>query len=556
MAIVRRMVVVLFVMGLAWAACAQVPPQDTGKMSWDLFTVAQEGQRTRGAREDVPRATALLTTQAPVTAGDLATLASFGYLVVGSFGRFVVVEAAADRYSDPKNGVNAIPFVTNATLPPTSITSEATPTTSGTAAIGAPEAWALGYRGQGTRIAVIDAGFDIGDATLSARGCKYYSVRPTGAAPRAYEAVENEVARVSAHGTACAIIAGDVAPDAKLYALSYPEHTEPVGWLCALAFAVEELGVDVVSTSVEFGRPTCHADGTGLLNEEVTHLMAGSQTALVIAAGNWAQGGRTDRWSYADTFADSEGDSWHDFTPASTDRWDRSTLTFTGKQNALVQIILEWDDWASTPRKMDLDLLLYEPYTHQRLTASTARQFERTTDPVEQITAKLPYTGDYCLVVENAGARWYDQAPQTVSFHLNAYSPNAPFLAVEHTVPCGSVREVATNPSVIAVGAVSPENGEIRPYSSRGPAGAGQKEPDICAPDGVTGAVYEKFFGTSASAPYVAGAIALLRSADPALTPAKALGILQATAAQSVDPCGNPVLSVRIPAAVAKLKAK
>jgi subtilisin family serine protease len=550
------MVVVLFVMGLAWAACAQVPPQDTGKMSWDLFTVVQAGQRTKAAGGEVQTATALFITQAPVTAGDLATLASLGYSVVGSFGRFVVVEAAADRYSDPEKGVNAIPFVTNATLPPTSITSEATPTTSGTTAIGAPQVWALGYRGQGTKIAVIDTGFDMSNATLSARGCAYVLVRPTGGAPQTYETVEDQVARVSAHGTACAIIAGDVAPDAKLYALSYPERTEPVGWLCALAYAVDELGVDVVSTSVEFGRPTCHADGTGPLNEEVTRLLAGSQSALVIAAGNWAQGSGTDRWSYSGTFADSEGDFLHDFTPASTDRWDRSTLRFTGQENALVQIILEWDGWASGSRKTDLDLFLYDAEYRVLLATSTTRHFDRSTDPVEQITGKLPYTGDYCLVVENAGARWHGQGVQTMSFHLNAYSPSTAFSTVEHTVPCGSVREVATNPSVIAVGAVSPENGEIRPYSSRGPAGAGQKEPDICAPDGVTGAVYEKFFGTSASAPYVAGAIALLRSADPALTPAKALGILQATAAQSVDPCGNPVLSVRIPAAVAKLKAK
>jgi subtilisin family serine protease len=158
-------------------------------------------------------------------------------------------------------------------------------------------------------------------------------------------------------------------------------------------------------------------------------------------------------------------------------------------------------------------------------------------------------------MIENAGARWYGGTTQTASFQLYVFCQGGGFEDVEHHSACGTVREVASNPHVIAVGAVAPDSGEVRDYSSRGPTSSGRAKPELCAPDGVTGTVYESFAGTSASAPYVAGAIALLRDVRPDLTSADALAVLQETAVRSVDSCRNAVLAIDIAKAIARLKS-
>jgi len=522
MLFIRRMLIVLLAGGLffSFLTLAQVPPPDTGKMSWDLFQTVAAGQRKRAVGDEVQTVSVLLITGSPVTQEDLATLVKRGYTVLGSFGHFILVEAPSDYYSDPENGVDGIDFVSNATLPPVTITSasETTPITNGTPAIGAGQMWAHGCQGEGTKIAVIDAGCDPKNATLAQLNSTFYAVYPTGVGVRTYEAVEGEVAQVSEHGTSCAIIAGDVAPEAELYILSYPLDTGQIGWLCALDYAVHTLGVDVVSTSVSFTRPTCHADGTGFLNEAVDRILNGTDTALVIAAGNWAEGDGADRTFYAGTFTDSDGDYNHDFTSDTDDRWDRNTLRFYAHAGDRVSIILEWDDWAASLGTQDLDIILYDAKYRVPLARSQAQQFGNSTDPVEFIYGELPYTGNYCIEIINRAARWENQPMQPLSFHLNLFNKGGRFDTVEHHTTCGSVREVATNPGVITVGAISVEDGAVRAYSSRGPTANGVSKPDLYAPDGVTGTVYPTFYGTSASAPYSAGAIALLRSPVPKIS--------------------------------------
>lgn len=538
---------------LALVGMAQEQPPPTGKLSWDLYLQVERGRRSRARGEEVPVISALLIAREDFTRDDITRLSSAGYVVKGALGNMALVEAPADLYGDPNHGVDALPFIASATLPLPVISNDSPMSiTNGTPAINAPAAWNLGHRGAGTRIAIIDEGYDLDNPVLASLNPTYYLIVPTGF--ESYEVREGEVGTISDHGTSCAIIAGDVAPEADLFLISYPPRTGWLGWLFALYFAVRDLGVDVVSSSVEPAQPTCHADGTGV-NEVVSDILAGTDTLLCVAAGNWAAGSGADRWHYYSAFRDQDHDYLHDFTSGSEDEWDRNTLTFTGNEGDRIVVVLEWNDWDRDQGTQDLDILLYDADYHELLRESRTQQFESTSPPYEGFVFVLPYDGRFAIQVENRGARWHSVTEGEISFHLYVFNASHRFDYVEHHTPCMSVREVATSshPQVLVVGAVAVGSGEVRPYSSRGLTSDGRPKPDILAPDGVTGTAYPQFFGTSASAPYVAGAVALLLSANPELTPEEVRAALGLDRPSGIDGCGNSMVLLDLERALAFL---
>lgn len=308
------------------------------------------------------------------------------------------------------------------------------------------------------------------------------------------------------HGVACAQVIHDIAPDAELHFVRVSSLTTLEN---AVDWAVRE-GVDLVSMSMSFFNNGFY-DGSGAINDQMDELTAGG-VLMVTSAGNYA----TEHWSGA--FADEDGDGLHDF-PGETSLLAVDLAAGTRR----VQLI--WDDFNNCG-DTDLDLYLYTA-EGDLLGRSTDRQ-EADSDacaPVERLSATVPERGTHFLAVHRAAGS------SNVDFDLLARNSN-----LLSPRPQGSVTDPGSHAAVLTVGAIRANeryavNGP-EGFSSHGPTHAGLRKPELAGPNGLTTSVYGpgNFYGTSASTPSVAGAIAVLMSADPTLSAREAADWLVASA--------------------------
>ena len=344
----------------------------------------------------------------------------------------------------------------------------------GTGAIGADAYHAAGITGSGVKIAVIDLGF-AGLSQAQARGDLPYSV------------VQNDLTGSgltsgTSHGTAVAEVIHDIAPDAQLHLIKIADE---VDLDLAVTYCLNN-GIDIINHSLGWYNTNFY-DGTGTI-PDIARRATNGGILWVNAAGNEAQ----SHWE--GTFVDSNSDGLLD-----------RTITFYATSGSSIVLYLTWNEWpyAST----DYDLYLYDPSSN--LIASSTKHQTGTEEPTEAIQLTASQSGMYTVKISGSGSR-----------RVELYSL---YQTISPAIASSSILAPANAADVVAVGAIDYSHyttGPQEPYSSQGPTNDGRTKPDLCAPDNVTtGTVpYTAFPGTSASAPQVSGAAALLLSAEPGLS--------------------------------------
>lgn len=463
-------------------------------------------------------------------------------------GRVVVAHDGVSSVLVAPSKVSALaasPAVRTIAEPEHPITTGTAPS-EGVAASGAA-AWQSpgGITGTGVKVAVVDSGFGVNQSQYDSE----VSLGHLGASPTVLD-VNNGCATSpsgsvygDAHGLATAEIVHQQAPDAQLFLYCVYDATD----MSSIVSDIAAKGITIVSSSL--GWPgDARGDGTGA---------GGSVSAAVRTARQhgilWIESaGNSVDQHYGGTAVDRNHDGYLDFGNANPKAFPYESNFFvmgpgSYSNPAYADFYFQWDQWATSSagarleaygvqctrdyNKNDTSLDGCGGYFLNPITVSHTKGSK----PVVRLsTESLANTSQFEQI-------WQVQVfvnssfPLGVRFDLTGYGPfdgNSALSCSAYddygyctTYPASatvnSINAPADSPYVMAVGAVDVgadgrTQGTLEYFSSRGPTIDGRVKPDIAAWDGVSTYVTQEqssgfFYGTSASAPHVAGAAALVK---------------------------------------------
>jgi len=341
---------------------------------------------------------------------------------------------------------------------------------------------ANGFLGEGVKVAIIDLGFASLDLAKSS------GELPESSLADKQDYTGSGIRSGTAHGTGVAEIVHDMAPGAELY-------LKKIGDGVDLAAATEDTisqGIDVIVHSVGWLN-TNFGDGKGMI-ADITRNATDRGVLWVNAAGNSAQ----RHWE--GEYTDRDGDNWMEFQPGD------ESVAVENELGRDIALYLTWNDWPSSDQ--DLDLYLYDE--DGDLVSSSQNYQTGNEPPTERILYPTSSPSDYYFKISGPA--------EAKNLEVEIFSLNQ---SLKPTVTRSSIMAPGNAEAVFTVGAVNEtswRNGPIEPFSSRGPTSDGRLKPDIAGIDGIELYTYMDFLGTSAAAPAVAGAAALILSRSPDLS--------------------------------------
>jgi hypothetical protein len=371
----------------------------------------------------------------------------------------------------------------------------ATVTGQGVALTGAGDMQALGQAGAGVTVGVIDLQFS-----------NYTNSQASGDLPSSLVITDYTGTGTGGgtHGTNVAEIVHEMAPGAVL-------RLAKIGTETQLSQAVNDMiaaGTDVIVHSVAWFNAAFY-DGTGPLCD-ITGTAEAAGIQWINAAGNYRSG------HYLGTFTDSNSDLRHEFAA------NYNTVSLAGGSS--FSLYLNWEAYPTTYEDYDLYLYSGNPDSGGVVVASSTNKQSkgglRYPYPDEAIRGYVPpVSGTYYIVVSK-------KTSSVANLRFSLFS-TGPALGIKTTA--SSITQPADCSSALGVGAANlsdvPES-----FSSEGPTTDGRAKPEISGPDGVKTSLTSGFYGTSASAPHVGGAVALLRAQNPGMSLPQIRWLLTSTA--------------------------
>jgi hypothetical protein len=350
----------------------------------------------------------------------------------------------------------------------------------GVRVVGADRWHAAGLRGQNVRIGIVDS------------FARYRELQGRYLPPASQIVARDFTGKgfereTDLHGTAVAQVIYEMAPGATLYLANTDDLVQ---FLQAMDWLLSQR-VDIISLSLGF--PGFLFDGTSPAARKVDEARQRGVLVVVSAGneGNKSVLGRTSGTPGLVAVA-PEGPQ---FIPVSY--WPRP--------DAIPQVRLAW----GAP---EAELVLHLADERGKVVASFERRSGSGRPTIAGVADRRAGADRFYVGVEQKSGPPTLFRLQVTNGEISPYYRSAAM----------SLADIAAARGALAVGAADWKTGQLAVYSSWGPTLDGRWKPELIAPSHVSVFVYQDqeygFTGTSAAAPHVAGAAALVKSRYPTFT--------------------------------------